>query len=75
MAVGAFGNQFTYPGQFTPWSGAQQGIQGLGVNPYAFQQYTQNQPLISAPLTSTIGGHESLCRQEGLNSEAVCADP
>jgi len=56
MAVGAFGNQFTYPGQFTPWSGAQQGIQGLGVNPYAFQQYTQNQPLMSAPLSSTIGG-------------------
>ena len=56
MAVSAFGTQFTYPGQFSPWSGAQQGIQGLGVNPYAFQQYTQNQPLMSAPLTSTIGG-------------------
>ena len=56
MAVSAFGTQFTYPGQFSPWSGAQQGIQGLGVNPYAFQQYTQNQPLMSAPLTSTIAG-------------------
>jgi hypothetical protein len=59
MAVSAFGTQFTYPGQFSPfapWSGAQQGVQGLGVNPYAFQQYTQNQPLMSAPLTSTIAG-------------------
>ena len=56
MAVSAFGTQFTYPGQFSPWSGAQQGIQGLGINPYAFQQYTQNQPLMSAPLTSTIAG-------------------
>jgi hypothetical protein len=56
MAVSAFGTQFTHPGQFSPWSGAQQGIQGLGVNPYAFQQYTQNQPLMSAPLTSTIAG-------------------
>ena len=70
MAVSAFGTQFTYPGQFSPWGGAQQGIpqqgiqggipqqgiQGLGVNPYAFQQYTQNQPLMSAPLTSTIAG-------------------
>jgi hypothetical protein len=55
MAVSAFGTQFTYPGQFSPWSGAQQGIQGLGVNPYAFQQYTQNQPLMSAPLTSIAG--------------------
>jgi hypothetical protein len=64
MAVSAFGTQFTNPGQFSPWSGwsgaqqgiPQQGIQGLGVNPYAFQQYTQNQPLMSAPLTSTIAG-------------------
>ena len=56
MAVSAFGTQFTYPGQFSPWGGAQQGIQGLGINPYAFQQYTQNQPLMSAPLTSTIAG-------------------
>ena len=64
MAVSAFGTQFMYPGQFSPfspWSSAQQGIpqlgiQGLGVNPYAFQQYTQNQPLMSAPLTSTIAG-------------------
>jgi hypothetical protein len=55
MAVSAFGTQFTYPGQFSPWSGAQQGIQGLGVNPYAFQQYTQNQPLMSGPLTSIAG--------------------
>lgn len=64
MAVSAFGTQFTYPGQFftpfSPWSSAQQGIpqqgiQGLGVN----------QPLMSAPLTSTIagpsfGGHQVL---------------
>ena len=56
MPVSAFGTQFTYPGQFSPWGGAQQGIQGLGINPYAFQQYTQNQPLMSAPLTSTIAG-------------------
>ena len=59
MGVSAFGTQFTYPGQFSPfapWSGAQQGVQGLGVNPYAFQQYTQNQPLMSAPLTSAIAG-------------------
>jgi len=59
MAVSAFGTQFTYPGQFTafsPWSGAQQGIQGLGINPYAFQQYAQNQPLMSSPLSSTIAG-------------------
>jgi len=56
MAVSAFGTQFTYPGQFSPWSGAHQGIQGLSVSPYAFQQYTQNQPLMSAPLTSTIAG-------------------
>jgi hypothetical protein len=54
MAVSAFGTQ--YPGQFSPWSGAQQGMQGLGINPYAFQQYTQNQPLMSAPLSSTIAG-------------------
>ena len=56
MPVSAFGTQFTYPGQFSPWGGAQQGIQGLGINPYAFQQYTQNPPLMSAPLTSTIAG-------------------
>jgi len=54
MAISAFGTQFTNPGQFTPWSGAQYGGQGLGINPYAFQQYTQNQPLLSAPLTSTM---------------------
>jgi len=63
MALSAFGTQFSYPGQFTPqftpitpWSSAHQGAPGLGVNPYAFQQYTQNQPLMSPPLSSTIAG-------------------
>ena len=60
MAVSAFG-PFAHPPQFSPWGnspyGVQNspyGVQGAGVNPYAFQQYTQNQPLTSAPLSSTI---------------------
>jgi len=64
MAVGAFGTQFTYPAQFgqssqfsqfSPWNVSTHG-QGPGINPYAFQQYAQNQPLMSAPLSSTIAG-------------------
>jgi hypothetical protein len=54
MAVSAFGTQFTYPAQLTPWGVSPQSVQGLGINPYAFQQYAQNQPLMSAPLSSTI---------------------
>jgi TolA-binding protein len=50
MAVSAFGTQYGYPGQPTPWGIPQQGF------PYAFQQYLQNQPLMSAPLSSTIAG-------------------
>jgi len=55
MAVSAFGTQFGYPSQITPWGIPQQNVQGLGINPYAFQ-YTQNQPLMSTPLSSTISG-------------------
>jgi len=54
MAVSAFGIPSTYPAQFIPGGVSTQGGQGLGINPYAFQQYAQNQPLMSAPLTSTI---------------------
>jgi len=39
-----------------PWGVPTQSVQGLGINPYAFQQYAQNQPLMSAPLSSTIAG-------------------
>ena len=47
-----FGNPFVNPAQFSPWGVSPLGHQGLGINPYAFQQYTQNQPLISAQLGS-----------------------
>ena len=47
-----FGNPFVYPAQFGPWGVSPLGHQGLGVNPYAFQQYTQNQPLLGAQLSS-----------------------
>jgi hypothetical protein len=59
MAVSAFGTPFNYPSQFSPWGISPQGGQGLGTNPYAFQQYTQNQPLLSAPLGSTMAGPQS----------------
>jgi hypothetical protein len=55
MAVGAFSTPF-YPAQLTPWGPSPQLSQGLGINPYGFQQYMQNQPLLSAPLSSTIAG-------------------
>ena len=47
-----FGNPFVHPAQFSPWGVSPLGYSGLGVNPYAFQQYTQNQPLVSAQLSS-----------------------
>jgi len=47
-----FGNPFVYPAQFSPWGVSPLGHAGLGVNPYTFQQYTQNQPPISAQLSS-----------------------
>jgi hypothetical protein len=47
-----FGNPFVHPAQFSPWGVSPLGYPGLGVNPYAFQQYTQNQPLVSAQLSS-----------------------
>lgn len=53
MAVSPFG-PFAYPTQFSPWGISPHAVQGLGLNPYAFQQYTQNQPLTSAPLSSPI---------------------
>jgi len=56
MAISAFGIPSNYPAQFAPWGVPTQGVQGLGINPYAFQQYAQNQPLMSAPLSSTIAG-------------------
>jgi hypothetical protein len=56
MAVGAFNTPFTSPAQIAPWGASPQGWQGLGINPYAFQQYMQNQPLLSAPLSSAIAG-------------------
>ena len=48
----SFGNPFVHPAQFSPWGVSPLGYAGLGVNPYAFQQYTQNQPLVSAQLSS-----------------------
>jgi hypothetical protein len=66
MAVSVFA-PFANPAQFSPWGSSPQGVQGLGVNPYAFP-YTQNQPLMSAPLSSTIAspafGQQPL--QQGL---------
>lgn len=52
MAGSAFGNPFVHPAQFSPWGVSPLGYPELGVNPYAFQQYTQNQPLVSAQLSS-----------------------
>ena len=49
MALSSFSTPFNYPAQFT------HAYQGQGINPYAFQQYAQNQPLMSTPLSSTIG--------------------
>jgi hypothetical protein len=56
MVLSAFGSPFTQPAQYSPWGAFPQSQQGLGINPYAFQQYTQNPPLSSAPLSSTIAG-------------------
>ena len=39
MAVSAFGTPFNYSSQFSPWGISPQGVQGLGINPYAFQRY------------------------------------
>lgn len=55
MIASAFSAPFTNPAQQNPWSLSSQNPQGLGVNPYAFQQYAQNQPLSSAPLSSIAG--------------------
>lgn len=57
MTVSAFNTPFANPVQYnpyTPWNFSPT-PQGLGINPYAFQQYTQNQPLASAPLGSIAG--------------------
>ena len=50
MTVSAFGNPFVYPAQFSPWGVSPLGHSGLGINPYAFQQYTQNQPIMNTQL-------------------------
>jgi hypothetical protein len=55
MALSSFGTPFTYPLQFSQWGVSPYAHQGQGINPYAFQPYTQNQPLMSTPLSSTIG--------------------
>jgi hypothetical protein len=55
MTVSAFSAPFANAGLYNPWSLSSQIPQGLGINPYAFQQYQQNQPLASAPLGS-VGG-------------------
>ena len=58
MIASAFSAPFTNPAQhnpYNPWSLSSQNPQGLGINPYAFQQYAQNQPLSSAPLSSIAG--------------------
>jgi hypothetical protein len=48
---------FGYPfAQYNPWGASPQISHGLGINPYAFQQFTQNQPLASTPLSSPITG-------------------
>ena len=61
MIASAFSAPFTNAAQYNPynpWSLSSQnpqGPQGLGINPFAFQQYAQNQPLSSAPLSSIAG--------------------
>ena len=42
--------------QYTPWGASSQIPHGLGINPYAVQQYLQSQPLASMPLSSPIAG-------------------
>lgn len=54
MIASTFGTPFTYASQFSPWAISPQGLQGLGINPYGLQQYIPSQPLLSAPLSSTI---------------------
>ena len=58
MITSAFNTPFVNPtsyGPSSPWSFLSQSPQGLGINPYAFQQYSQSQPLASAPLSSLTG--------------------
>ena len=59
MAVGTFATPFTHATPFGQWGASPhgyQGYQGVAINPYALQQYTQSQPLMGAPLSSAIAG-------------------
>lgn len=55
MTLSTLGTPFASPAQFGPWGLVPHNPQGLGINPYTFQQYAQNPPLVSTPLYSTIG--------------------